>query len=158
MAGRQIAVHTELTKPVSCSHIVIVDEAHNLIDSILQMHSVNVTLSMLVSTRVALLTYIQKFKTRFTGANATYLKQLALILKGLCEFAGRWASAEPSKPGSNREEMMSVQRLLSEAGGAVDQINLLKLDTYLRTYKIARKVSCCVNRKLTCALAADLVK
>lgn len=131
------------------SHVVIVDEAHNLIDSILQMHSVSVTLSMLISTRIALLTYIQKFKSRFTGANAAYLKQLAVILKGLCEFATRWgnaalgsAEADAKRASSGvQEEMISVQRLLGEAGGAVDQINLLKLDAYLRSSKIARKVS-----------------
>lgn len=94
---------------------------------------------MLMSTRGALLTYITKFKSRFTGANAAYLKQLALILKGLCEFIGQWAGSMTGDKGK-KEEMLSVNKLLHGAGGAVDQINLLKLDTYLRTSRIARKV------------------
>lgn len=91
---------------------------------------------MLFSIRSALLTYINKFKTRFTGANASYLKQLALVLKGLSEFVAGWAGE------GKKEELMDVNSVLSgKTGGALDQINLLKLDQYLKTSRIARKVS-----------------
>lgn len=125
-----------------CRNIVIVDEAHNLIDSILQLHSVTIDLSMLLSTRASLLNYITKFKSRFTGANASYLRQLALVLRGLCDFADRWAKEgdEISKRGK-KEELVSVNHLLhGKSAGALDQINLLKLDMYLRESRIARKV------------------
>lgn len=125
-----------LTRPPSPSHIVVVDEAHNLIDSILQLHSVSITSTMLLSIRSALLTYINKFKNRFTGANASYLKQLALVLKGLSEFVAKWAGE------GKREELMDVNSVLGgKRGGALDQINLLKLDQYLKTSRIARKAS-----------------
>ncbi|ORY92941.1 helicase C-terminal domain-domain-containing protein [Leucosporidium creatinivorum] len=116
-------------------HIVVVDEAHNLIDSILQLHSVSITSSMLLSIRSALLTYINKFKNRFTGANASYLKQLALVLKGLSEFVAKWAGE------GKKEELMDVNSVLGgKSGPALDQINLLKLDQYLKTSRIARKI------------------
>lgn len=125
-----------LTLSPHISHIVVVDEAHNLIDSILQLHSVSITSTMLLSIRSALLTYINKFKNRFTGANASYLKQLALVLKGLSEFVAKWAG------NGKKEELMDVNSVLGgKSGGALDQINLLKLDQYLKTSRIARKVS-----------------
>jgi chromosome transmission fidelity protein 1 len=69
--------------------------------------------------------------------NATYLKQLALLLKGLTEFAEDW------KKVGKKEEMVQVGKLLEAkgTGGALDQINLRKLDEYLQRSKIARKVS-----------------
>ncbi|GAA5916746.1 DNA helicase [Sporobolomyces salmoneus] len=119
-------------------HVVVIDEAHNLIDSILSLHSVSITLTQIGQIRQALLTYIQKFKSRVTGLNATYLKQLALLLKGLNEFAEEW------KKGEKKEEMMQVSKLLgggtSSGKGALDQINLRKLDEYLQRSKIARKI------------------
>ncbi|GAA5984350.1 hypothetical protein JCM11641_006192 [Rhodosporidiobolus odoratus] len=116
-------------------HVVVIDEAHNLIDSILSLHSTAVTTSQLFTIRQALLTYIQKFRSRFTGLNAAYLKQLALLLKGLSDFAEAWAKA------GKREEMVQVGSVFRAVGsGALDQINLRKLDEYLQTSKIARKI------------------
>ncbi|SCV71178.1 BQ2448_2766 [Microbotryum intermedium] len=126
-------------------HIIIIDEAHNLIDSILQMHSVTITTSQITSIRAALLTYLTKFKTRLNGANAAYLRQLALLLKGLSEYAMAWANE--GEKGQKKEEMVGVNALLQGRGrvggggtGAIDQINLFKLDQYLKTSKIARKI------------------
>lgn len=114
---------------------MVIDEAHNLIDSVLALHSVSITTAQLLTIRQALLSYIQKFRTRFTGLNATYLKQLAVVLKHLSEVADEWA-----KEGK-REEMLPVGRLSSGGkSGAVDQIDLRKLNEYLQTSKIARKV------------------
>lgn len=129
------------------SHVVIIDEAHNLIDSILSLHSVSISTRQLLAIRQALLTYIQKFRSRFTGLNASYLKQLALLLKGLTEFAEQWAK------GAKKEEMVQVSRLFEAGGaGALDQINMRKLDEYLTKSKIARKV----RRQLPiCCAAAD---
>jgi chromosome transmission fidelity protein 1 len=120
---------------------VVIDEAHNLIDSILQLHSISITSSMLTSIRAALLTYLTKFKSRFTGANASYLKQLALVLKGLSEFADSWAKEGGGGAKGRKEEMVNVNKVTQGGiGGALDQINLLKLDEYLKKSRIARKV------------------
>lgn len=124
-----------LTAEFTNSHVVVVDEAHNLIDSVLALHSVSITTGQLRTIRQALLTYIQKFRSRFTGLNATYLKQLAVVLKTLSENAETWAKQE------KHEEMVEVGKVLgATAGGAVDQIDLRKLDEYLQRSKIARKV------------------
>ncbi|GAA6024427.1 hypothetical protein JCM8202_004713 [Rhodotorula sphaerocarpa] len=117
------------------NHVVVVDEAHNLIDSVLALHSVSITTGQLRTIRQALLTYIQKFRSRFTGLNATYLKQFAVVLKTLSENAETWAKQE------KHEEMVEVGKVLgATAGGAVDQIDLRKLDEYLQRSKIARKI------------------
>lgn len=101
----------------------------------LALHSVSITTGQLRTIRQALLTYIQKFRSRFTGLNATYLKQLAVVLKTLSENTETWAKQE------KREEMVEVGKVLgATAGGAVDQIDLRKLDEYLQRSKIARKV------------------
>lgn len=65
------------------------------------------------------------------------MKQLALLLKGLSEFADTWA-----KDGK-KEEMLQVAKVFGAGGpNALDQINIRKLDEYLQKSKIARKVRC----------------
>ncbi|GAA5887482.1 hypothetical protein JCM16303_003432 [Sporobolomyces ruberrimus] len=122
--------------------VVIIDEAHNLIDSILSLHSISITLSQITQIRQALLTYIQKFRKKFTGLNSVYLKEFAVVLKGLSEVG------EGYMKGGKREEMVQVGKLFERGGGAtgrggsnaLDQINLRKLDEYLQRSKIARKI------------------
>ena len=127
----------------AASNIVIIDEAHNLIDSILSLHTVSVSLSQLASIRSGLVTYYAKFKTRFTGANGAYLRQLVLVVKGLAAFAEGWAEEVGGKGKRKRREgMVTANEVLSglKGGGALDQINLLKLDEYLKNSRIAQKV------------------
>lgn len=126
--------------------MVIIDEAHNLIDSLLSLHAITITTTTLQSLQAALFTYFTKFKARLRGSNAAYLKQLVLVLKGLREFSEKWAGE-----GITKEEMMSVNRVMKDLKGALDQVNFLMLDVYLRDSQIARKVrlhqllvmSCC---------------
>jgi hypothetical protein len=73
--------------------------------------------------------------------------QLALLLKGLTEFAESWA-----KEGK-REEMVQVAKVFQTGGvGALDQINLRKLDEYLQKSKIARKVCLTLRRRIEARL------
>ncbi len=123
----------------------MIDEAHNLIDSILSLHSVSISLSQLASIRSGLVTYYAKFKARFTGANGSYLRQLVLVVKGLAAFAEEWAkdAVDVKGKGKRKEGMVTANEILSglKGGGALDQINLLKLDEYLKKSRIAQKVS-----------------
>lgn len=91
------------------------------------------------------MTYYAKFKTRFTGANGAYLRQLVLVVKGLAAFAEDWAkdAVDGKGKGKRKEGMVTANEVLSgvRGGGALDQINLLKLEDYLKKSRIAQKVS-----------------
>ncbi|KAL8280650.1 hypothetical protein RQP46_006973 [Phenoliferia psychrophenolica] len=125
-------------------HVVVIDEAHNLINSLLSLHSTSITLSTLSTLRTALMTYLKKFSSRLTGANALYLKQLLVVLKGLATFADEWAKpvgTTGESAGKKKEAMLGVNEFVRGLkGGAIDQINLLKLDTYLKNSKMANKI------------------
>ncbi|KAI5474148.1 CHL1 helicase, partial [Pseudohyphozyma bogoriensis] len=115
-------------------HVVVIDEAHNLIQTLLDMHSVTITSSILSSLRGALVTYFTKFKNRFKGSNAQYLRQLLLVLKALSAFVDEWGAK------GEKEKMMSVNEVVKEMKGSVDQVNMIKLDRYLKESHIARKI------------------
>ncbi|KKY21951.1 putative imidazole glycerol phosphate synthase hishf [Diplodia seriata] len=92
-------------------HIVIIDEAHNLMDAISGIYSVSVSL-----------TQLQRSRSQLT----TLLDSLTGYLQGMAAQA------------KEDEGMVQIGDLM--AGKGVDQINLYKLLRYLDESKLARKV------------------
>ncbi|KAK8152501.1 ATP-dependent RNA helicase-like protein chl1 [Phyllosticta citrichinensis] len=114
-------------------HIVIIDEAHNLMDSIAGIYSVSVSLAQLQRSRAQLTTYLQKFRNRLKGKNRVYVAQTVRLLDSLVAYLQ--GSAAQAK---DAEAVVKVGDLM--AGKGVDQINLYKLLRYLQESKLARKV------------------
>ena len=114
-------------------HIVIVDEAHNLMDTISEIHSVSLSLSQLKRARSQLVGYLQKFRNRLKGKNRVYVTQLVRVVDSLAAYLdGQRRQTHATEGVVNIGDLM--------AGKGVDQINLYKLMHYLQDSKLARKV------------------
>ncbi|KAL5332816.1 helicase C-terminal domain-containing protein [Aspergillus crustosus] len=115
------------------NHIVIIDEAHNLMDAISNIHSITISLSQLQTSISQLTTYARKFKTRLRGKNRSYVTQVIRLVSSIAyrlqSFLG---SNQPSEGPVLASDLMS--------GKGVDQINPNKLSRYLQESKLARKV------------------
>ncbi|KAI5257345.1 DNA repair helicase [Aureobasidium subglaciale] len=114
------------------NHIVIIDEAHNLMDAISGIHTVEVSLQQLQLARAQLTTYLQRFRNRLKGKNRVYVTQVVRLLDSITTFL----QALDHKKGG--EGVVQATELLK--GKGVDQINLYKLMHYLQESKLARKV------------------
>lgn len=114
-------------------HVVIIDEAHNLMDAISNIYSVTLSELQLSQARTQLVIYLQKFRGRLKGKNRAYITQLLRVLDSLQSFLETRALS-----GGRSDDIVQVGDLL--AGKGVDQINLYKLMTYLHESKLARKV------------------
>lgn len=112
--------------------VVIIDEAHNLIDAVEGIFSAQITEAQLTRARECLMVYLQKFRNRFKGGNRVYLTQVVRVVDSLLlsttKFKGVKESGGIVEPG----ELLS--------GKAVDQINVAKLVRYINDSKLARKV------------------
>jgi chromosome transmission fidelity protein 1 len=67
-------------------HVVIIDEAHNLMDAIASIHGAEVTLKQLQIARAQLGIYVQKFKSRLKGKNRMYLAQVIRVIDSLSGY------------------------------------------------------------------------
>jgi chromosome transmission fidelity protein 1 len=114
------------------NHIVIIDEAHNLMDAISGIHTVEVSLQQLHLARAQITTYLQRFRNRLKGKNRVYVTQVVRLLDSISNFL----QSLDAKKGS--EGVVQATDLLK--GKGVDQINLYKLMHYLQESKLARKV------------------
>lgn len=114
-------------------HVIIIDEAHNLMDAISNIHSVTVTLSQLQTSIFQLTTYARKFKNRLKGKNRSYVAQVIRLVSSIADHLR--SINESTKP---LEGSLQASDLM--AGKGVDQINPYKLSRYLQESKLARKV------------------
>ncbi|POS82814.1 hypothetical protein EPUL_004116, partial [Erysiphe pulchra] len=113
-------------------HVVIIDEAHNLMDAISNTYSVQISLKQLKIAREQLEKYIQKFRNRLKGKNRVYVSQVVRVIDSLSGYLEKQLAA------SANDGVVPENDLLS--GKGVDQINLFKLIHYLQESKLARKV------------------
>ncbi|XP_064555481.1 ATP-dependent DNA helicase DDX11 [Drosophila montana] len=71
--------------------IIIVDEAHNLLDTIAQLHSSELSLAQLQLARQQLAAYKERYARRLSSANLLRLNQLLFVVRRLlqlCESSG----------------------------------------------------------------------
>nr|KMM64387.1 fanconi anemia group J protein [Coccidioides posadasii RMSCC 3488] len=114
-------------------HVIIIDEAHNLMDVIANIHSVNVSLTQLRIGLEQLTIYARKYKARLKGKNRVYVAQVMRLLGAIAKYLESVLAARELREGA-----VDPSYLMS--GKGVDQINLHKLSRYLQESKLARKV------------------
>lgn len=114
-------------------HVVIIDEAHNLMDAIAGIYSVSVTLEQVQQARMQLTVYLQKFRNKLKGKNRVYVAQTVRILDSMISYLlAKKADARTT------DDIVDMGALMS--GKGVDQINLFKLNRYIQESRLARKV------------------
>ncbi|KAG0052493.1 DEAD H (Asp-Glu-Ala-Asp His) box helicase 11 [Gryganskiella cystojenkinii] len=148
-------------------NILLLDEAHNLINSLLQMHSCTLSLQQVALAQDQLKVYLERFETRLSSVNEGYIRVLIRILGCLQEFMTKWRlgdqtgresiakpaappalaphaipgpqqGARPTHPPRPTDRVMRVNEFLHDAG--MDHINLFKAHAYLETSGVARKL------------------
>jgi chromosome transmission fidelity protein 1 len=113
-------------------HVVIIDEAHNLMSALEGIHSTEVTEGQLTTARDSIMTYLQKFRNRLKGANRVYVTQVVRVVGSLLHAISNAVKSGKATGHIATEELLS--------GKGADQVNLAKLVKYITDSKLARKV------------------
>ncbi|KAK6334384.1 ATP-dependent DNA helicase chl1 [Orbilia blumenaviensis] len=125
------------------NHVIIIDEAHNLMDAVSNIHSVSISLSQLTKCADNLTAYIMKFGKKLKGGNRVYVAQCHRLVKALKswleeKYSVASDSSDMAIPSKILEGIVTQGELLRLKG--IDQINIFKLGKYLEESKLARKV------------------
>ncbi|WVO14193.1 hypothetical protein L204_101825 [Cryptococcus depauperatus] len=134
------------------NQVVVVDEAHNLIDTILSIHSTTLTSASLTTAISQLTQYFSRFKNRLKPTHLLWIKQVLSLLQGLmgaCHTFAKTVKTESAntsnsnKPSTDKmkSEVLDANELMARIGGGNDQLNPLELVVYLKESKLARKIS-----------------
>ncbi|KAI8927828.1 helicase C-terminal domain-containing protein [Entophlyctis helioformis] len=132
------------------NNIVILDEAHNIIETVNSLHSHSVSLAQVQACTRHLTAYFDRYKRRLAGKNVVYIKQLLIILAAFNRLLGKSrASSSPpstaptqtlaSKPDSLvKDTVMTLNEFVNSLG--VDHFNLFKIQKYLANSRLPQKL------------------
>lgn len=115
------------------NNIVIIDEAHNLMETMSSLYTVSLTLDQIKLAWNQLKLYIDKYKTRLLGKNVVYIKQIMKIIKILVDHLS------PKDPAKRKDNVMSVNEFLHTF--SIDNVNMFKIKNYLEVSSLARKLN-----------------
>ncbi|KAI5293263.1 ATP-dependent DNA helicase chl1, partial [Ascosphaera atra] len=114
-------------------HVIIIDEAHNLIDAISNIFTTSVSMSQLQTALGQLTAYARRYQNRLAGKNRMYITQVIRLVQSLAAYLRGVLEQQGAKDGVARLSDLMV-------GKGVDLINPHKLSRYLHESKLARKV------------------
>ncbi|KAF9257517.1 DNA repair helicase [Marasmius fiardii PR-910] len=121
------------------NQVVIIDEAHNLISTLLSLSTNRLTLRTLRIALSQVGVYVAKFRNRLSPQNLLHLKKLATFLDSLKKFMVDWQQHAISHP--SKAEVLTGTEFLERLGSRVIGLNTLAIEKYLKTSKIARKIA-----------------
>ncbi|XP_030587126.1 ATP-dependent DNA helicase DDX11 isoform X3 [Archocentrus centrarchus] len=106
--------------------VLIIDEAHNLSDTLSCIHSAELSGAQLCRAHSQLSQYADRYKSRLKAKNLMYIKQILFVIEGLVRVLGG-------------TEMLTINNFLFKA--QIDNINLFKLQRYFEKSLISRKLA-----------------
>ncbi|KAI8900050.1 helicase C-terminal domain-containing protein [Globomyces pollinis-pini] len=110
--------------------IVIIDEAHNVIDAINSIHSAIVEEQQIHLALEQLERYYDRYKTKFNGKTSLYIKQILNILKQLIIFSNDFKL--------NESKMLEVYAFVEAI--KIDHLNLFKIVRFIVDVKLCNKL------------------
>ncbi|KAJ3579672.1 hypothetical protein NPX13_g893 [Xylaria arbuscula] len=113
-------------------NIVIIDEAHNIMDAIANVYASEISLRDLIRARLLLEVYVKRFGKKLKGENRAMVGQVARVVDGLRVWMENALNLKTS------QGIVDANDLLKHKG--IDQINLFKLVDYIQRSKLAYKI------------------
>ncbi|WWC89834.1 uncharacterized protein L201_004762 [Kwoniella dendrophila CBS 6074] len=133
------------------NQVIVIDEAHNLIDTLLSIHSTTLTSTTLLNAVSQLQQYLSRFKNRLKSIHSLKIRQVLSLLQGLIKVCqiflydndnGRDSNGLNNKrKGQVKNEVLNANELMERVGKGNDQLNPIDLVNYLKESKLARKIS-----------------
>lgn len=120
--------------------IVIIDEAHNVIDTINMINSAEISFDDLQKSKLGIAAYSKRFAKRLSPNNRVNLRRLSTLIDILSAFL--------EKNYKNGREFDSIEIF---DGTNADTLNIYKLETYMKKTKIAYKIDSYIQSQLEVA-------
>ncbi|XP_041015216.1 ATP-dependent DNA helicase DDX11 [Juglans microcarpa x Juglans regia] len=129
------------------NNIVIIDEAHNLADSLISMYDSKITLMQLENVHFHVERYFERFRNLLGPGNRRYIQTLMVVSRAFLQILHENASyVDPSQDtektyGANgsSDSSLAINDFLFSLD--IDNINLVKLLQYIKESNIMYKVS-----------------
>ncbi|KAH7253828.1 helicase C-terminal domain-containing protein [Fusarium redolens] len=112
--------------------VVIIDEAHNIMDAVANVHAAEIKLSDIRRGRAMLGVYVKKFGKKLKGVNRVNVGRVGRVIEGL----GEWMDG--ALKFKQEHGIVDPNDLTRPKG--IDQINMFELIQYIQESKLAFKI------------------
>ena len=113
-------------------NVVIIDEAHNIMDAIANVHAAEVRLSDMKRAKGMLAVYVKRFGKKLKGINRVNVGRVGRVIEGLLEWM------EGGMKLKQENGIVAPNDLTRHKG--IDQINMFELIQYIQESKLAFKI------------------
>ncbi|KAG7284262.1 hypothetical protein NEMBOFW57_010626 [Staphylotrichum longicolle] len=118
-------------------NVVIIDEAHNIMDAVANVYAAEIRLGELRRARQMLGIYVKRFGKKLKGENRVMVAKVGKVVESLTEcLSGRLEA-------KGEQGIMESNSILKARGA--DQINLFQLIKYIQDSKLAYKIESYVS-------------
>ncbi|XP_012073350.1 ATP-dependent DNA helicase DDX11 isoform X1 [Jatropha curcas] len=140
------------------NNIVIIDEAHNLADSLISMHDAKITFSELDHVHSHIKKYFARFRNLLGPGNRRYIQTLMVVTRAFLQTLSSekdWSNANTCQVEEKTafDTSMAINDFLFSLN--IDNINLVKLLHYIKENNFIHKV--CGYGEKVASLQKDLV-
>ncbi|RLN00731.1 putative ATP-dependent RNA helicase DDX11 [Panicum miliaceum] len=118
--------------------VVIIDETHNLADSLTSMYNSKITSSQLKAVLSHLDAYLNRFHNVLGAGNRRYIQTLTVLTRSFLRVLTN------NQDGASTMSSMTINQFLFSLD--IDNINIMKLCQYVKESNIIHKVSGYANR------------
>ncbi|KAI8676209.1 ATP-dependent DNA helicase CHL1 [Fusarium sp. Ph1] len=112
--------------------VVIIDEAHNIMDAVANVHAAEIRLSDLRRGRGMLGVYVKRFGKKLKGVNRVNVGRVGRVIEGLSEWM------DGALKFKQEHGIVDPNDLTRPKG--IDQINMFELIQYIQESKLAFKI------------------
>ncbi len=124
------------------SSLVIIDEAHNIPETLRSLSSCQMTLPILEGATSQLRAYVQRYASRLTGRNITYLTQIQKLLVAFTKHLKSKTATKSSGTKRGRQDscsdLVTTTELLFKL--KLDNINIFNILKYLERSRLSQKL------------------
>ncbi|KAJ3518949.1 hypothetical protein NM208_g14321 [Fusarium decemcellulare] len=117
--------------------VVIIDEAHNIMDAVANVHAAEIRLSDLRRGRSMLGVYVKRFGKKLKGVNRVNVGRVGRVIEGLSEWM------DGALKFKQEHGIVDPNDLTRHKG--IDQINMFELIQYIQESKLAFKIESYVS-------------
>ncbi|XP_066584364.1 ATP-dependent DNA helicase DDX11 [Prorops nasuta] len=121
-------------------NILIIDEAHNLLEAIERMYSAEITGRNILHCYSQLSQYINRFQMLFSAKNMMFLNQLNFCLRKLSSVFGAKKNSSPDDEVSQKLSPKLYKIEEFEVTTGIDTINLFELLQFIKRSKLMHKL------------------
>ncbi|XP_028407125.1 ATP-dependent DNA helicase DDX11-like [Dendronephthya gigantea] len=136
-------------------NVVIIDEAHNLIETISNIHSVEISGIQISRAHSQLLQYRDRYGSRLKAKNLMYVKQILQVLSCLLSCFDVSSPSQGHHQGDCKADvrLLKINDFLFTT--KMDNINLFKIKRYCERSMISKKLNGFVDKYNTTLLAVQ---